>query len=245
MRSAFPPGTTGHIDGQIVYIHTVGEREYWLIPTGMGLQNARQAAVRMLRGRSFHLIVSTGFACALKDASIGGLLVGQEAFYMSGRDQVCSKSIQVPGAEREALMAVVTQLASPVFVGRFVSTDQIVARASEKARFATCTQAIGLDMESWALADEAQRAGVPFVIVRSVSDGVNEDLPLDFNLFLRPSGWFKGLKTVLFTPSCLLGIDRLRRQSAVAGKTLTEFFQRYRESVGKESDMTVSQSRLS
>lgn len=211
----------------------------------MGLQNARQAAVRMLRGRSFHLMVSTGFACALKDASIGGLLVGQEALYMSGREHVCSAAIEVPGAERDALMAVIARLVPPVPVGRFVSTDQIIARASEKARFATCTQAIGLDMESWALAEEAQRAGVPFVIVRSVSDGVDEDLPLDFNLFLRPAGWFTGLKTVLCTPSCLLGINRLRRQSAVAGRALTEFFQRYRESVGKESDMTISQSKLS
>ena len=211
----------------------------------MGFQNARQAAVRILRGRSFHLMVSTGFACALKDASIGGLLVGYEALYMSGREQVCSAAIEVPGVERDALMAVLADLVPSALVGRFVSTDQIVARASEKARFAACTQAIGLDMESWALAEEAQRGQIPFVIVRSVSDGVDEDLPLDFNLFLRPAGWFKGLKTVLFTPSCLLGIDRLRRQSAVAGRTLTEFFQRYRESVGKESDMAVSQSRLS
>ena len=211
----------------------------------MGLQNARQVALRMLRGRSFHLVVSTGFACALKEATIGGLLVGLEALYMSGREQVCSQAIEVPGAERDALMAVTTRLVPSVRVGRFVSTDQIVARASEKARFATCTQAIGLDMESWALAEEAQRAGIPFVIVRSVSDGADEDLPLDFNLFLRPSGWLQGLKTVLFAPSCLLGIDRLRRQSAVAGKTLTEFYLRYQESVGKELDMPICQSSLS
>jgi len=211
----------------------------------MGLQNARQVALRMLRGRSFHLVVSTGFACALKEATIGGLLVGREALYMSGREQVCSQAIEVPGAERDALMAVIPRLVPSALIGRFVSTDQIVARASEKARFATRTQAIGLDMESWALAEEAQRAGIPFVIVRSVSDGADEDLPLDFNLFLRPSGWLQGLKTVLFAPSCLLGIDRLRRQSAVAGKTLTEFYLRYQESVGKELDMPICQSSLS
>lgn len=211
----------------------------------MGLQNARQSAVRMLRGRSFHLMVSTGFACALKEARIGGLMVGQEALYMSGGEQACSDVIEVPGDERDIMMAMITRMEPSAQVGRFVSTDQIVGRASEKARFATCTQAIGLDMESWALAEEAQQAGVPFVIVRSVSDGIDENLPLDFNLFLRPAGWFKGLKTILLTPSCLLGIDRLRRQSAVAGKTLTEFFRRYAEFVGKESEMTTNQSRWS
>ena len=211
----------------------------------MGLHNARQSAVRMLRGRAFHLVVSTGFACALKDARIGGLLVGSEALYMSGREQVCSQAIEVPGTERDALMAVITRLIPSVPIGQFVSTDRIVSRASEKAQFATRTQAIGLDMESWALAEEAQRAGVPFLVVRSVSDGVDEDLPLDFNLFLRPSGWVQGLKAVLFTPSCLLAIERLRRQSALAAKSLTAFFQRYQELVGKESDMTTCQSSLS
>jgi adenosylhomocysteine nucleosidase len=82
-------------------------------------------------------------------------------------------------------------------------------------------------MESSALAAQAQRAQIPFAIVRSVSDLLDEDLPLDFNLFLRPTGWLKGIGSVLAAPSCLLGLGRLRRQSLVAAEALTAFFRSY------------------
>jgi len=105
--------------------------------------------------------------------------------------------------------------------GRFVSIDRIVGRASDKEALARRTGAIGLDMESAALAREAGAAQVLFVIVRTVSDLLEEDLPLDFNLFLRPTGWLKGIVAVLANPLSLMGLARLRRQSAVAAQTLT------------------------
>jgi adenosylhomocysteine nucleosidase len=108
-----------------------------------------------------------------------------------------------------------------------VSTDCVVTTASEKRRFAKIADAIGLDMESAALAAEAQRAQVPFVIVRAASDLLDEDLPLDFNLFLRPTGWLKGVAALVARPSSITGLRRLHRQSRAAAKTLTTFFQRY------------------
>jgi adenosylhomocysteine nucleosidase len=77
-------------------------------------------------------------------------------------------------------------------------------------------------MESAAVASEAKAAQVPFLIVRSVSDLLLEELPLDFNLFLRPTGWVKGVGALLAHPSSLLGLNRLRRQSAVAAAALTK-----------------------
>ena len=126
------------------------------------------------------------------------------------------------------MFAFLNGIVPPERVGRFVSTDRIIGRASEKVEFAQRAQAIGLDMESWALAGEAQRAHVPFVIIRAVSDLVDEDLPLDFNLFLKPAGWLKGLTTIMAAPSCLLGLGRLRRQSKAAGEALRDCFYRYK-----------------
>ena len=94
-------------------------------------------------------------------------------------------------------------------------------------KLAKVADAIGLDMESAALAAEAQRAQVPFVIVRTASDLLDEDLPLDFNLFLRPTGWLKGVAAILGHPSSIMGLRRLHCQSRVAATTLTTFFQRY------------------
>jgi adenosylhomocysteine nucleosidase len=64
-------------------------------------------------------------------------------------------------------------------------------------------------------------------IVRTVSDLVDEDLPLDFNLFLRPTGWIKGMRALIGRPSSFVGLNRLRKQSRVAADRLTEWFEYY------------------
>jgi adenosylhomocysteine nucleosidase len=193
----------------------------------VGREKASQVASRLLAHQSFQLAVSTGFACALIKAEIGDLLVGRDVLLAraQGPEQACA--IEVAGAERDALLGMADRVVQHDQVGTFVSVDRIIGHASEKRQCARATGAIGLDMESEALAIEARRAQVPFVIVRAVSDLLDEDLPLDFNLFLRPTGWLKGIAAVLGNPSNLLGLGRLRRQSLAAAKNLTAFFQRY------------------
>jgi len=234
VQSAFPPGVERRIGGLPVIVCDVDDREYWLAQTGVGSEKAKRSAVQLLDKESFSLMVSTGFACALIAADIGALLIGREVVHGGKHSDELSEVLDVPGDERDSIVTFVRTLVPSEHIGRFVSTDRVIGRAREKRRFAQRTQAIGLDMESSALAVEAQRAGVPFVIIRSVSDLLDEDLPLDFNLFLRPTGWLKGIGTVLTTPSCLLGLGRLRRQSLVAAEALTAFFRRYAAATATE-----------
>jgi adenosylhomocysteine nucleosidase len=82
-------------------------------------------------------------------------------------------------------------------------------------------------MESGAIGQVAQQHGFPFLIVRAISDGVNEDLPVDFNMFLKPSGWVGGVRQVLSTPRCWKGIWRLYRHSKLAGLQLSRFYEKF------------------
>lgn len=234
VQSAFSPGVERQLGGRPVFVHTAGEREYWLAQTGVGFEKAGRSAAQLLDNQSFSLMVSTGFACALIAADIGALLVGREVVHRKNHGDEPSEALDVSGDERDLAMAFVETLVPSEHIGRFVTTDHVIGSAREKRRFALSTQAIGLDMESSALAAQAQRAQVPFVIIRSVSDLLDEDLPLDFNLFLRPTGWLKGIGTVLAAPSCLLGLGRLRRQSLVAAEALTAFFRSYVEAMATE-----------
>lgn len=224
VRAAFPVGVERRVDGLRVRVSAVGDREYWLAQTGVGREKAGRLAARVLASQPFNLAVSTGFACALIAAEVGALLVGCDVVFAGAR---ASEPIDVPGSERDAVLALIAGSAHSAHVGRFVSADRIVGSASEKRQFAGSTGAIGLDMESAALASEARRAHVPFVIVRAASDLLDEDLPLDFNLFLRPTGWVKGIALALSSPTSLRGLSRLRRQSLLAAKNLTAFFRRY------------------
>ena len=227
IRSAFHPVVERNVGGIHALVHVAGEQEYWLVQTGVGPEKARQCAARLLDHQSFSLLISTGFACALIAAGIGVLLVGHEVMHSGGKGTELLPSIDVPGKERDRLVGYIQSMVPPGHMGRFVSTDSVIGSAREKRAFAEKTQAIGLDMESAALAMEANRAHTPFLIIRTVSDLLDEDLPLDFNLFLRPTGWLKGIGSILAAPSCLLGINRLRRQSSIAADALTVFFRQY------------------
>ena len=92
---------------------------------------------------------------------------------------------------------------------------------------AKMTGATGLDMESAALAEAAAERKVPFAIVRSVSDLVDENLPMDLNLFMTPVDWLKGLAACVAVPSCLGGLLRLRAQMRTASDRMSRFFERF------------------
>lgn len=242
IRSAFHPVVERDIAGIHALVHVAGEQEYWLVQTGVGPEKARQCVARLFESQSFSLLISTGFTCALIAVGIGALLVGYEVVYSGGKGTELRSPIKVPGEERDRLVRCIQSIASPEHMGRFVSTDCVIGSAQEKRWFAEKTQAIGLDMESAALAAEADRAHIPFLIVRTVSDLLDEDLPLDFNLFLRPTGWLKGIGSILAAPSCLLGLGRLRRQSMIAGEALTVFFRQYAAAMAPQRQESSSAS---
>lgn len=227
VEAAFQTGIERRIDGMPVMVCTAGLREYWLARTGVGPAKASVVAARLLASRPFSLAVSTGFACALIEAEVGALLAGWNVLHADEPGADAPQAIEVSGPERERVMALVEHAKPAGHIGRFVSADHIIGRASEKRTFSHRTGAIGLDMESAALAAEARSAQVPFVIVRTASDLLDEDLPLDFNLFLRPTTWLQGVGALLGNPSSVTGLFRLRRQSQAAAKNLTAFFQRY------------------
>lgn len=225
VQAAFGMGASRLIDGMQIYVSA--NREYWLVQTGVGPEKAGRAAARLFAHQPFSLAVSTGFACALIGAEIGALLIGRDVVMAGGKGDDGLPVIEVPGGERDVVLGLIGSGSCAGHVGRFISTDRIVTSATEKRRFAQTTAAIGLDMESAALAVEARQAQVPFVIVRTVSDLLDEELPLDFNLFLRPTGWVKGVASLIANPSSVAGLCRLRRQSQTAAQNLTMFFRSY------------------
>jgi adenosylhomocysteine nucleosidase len=212
VRAAVPGGRMDRLQKRPRYCASAGGGECWVIQTGVGPQRAHAAARDVLSQQTFSLAISSGFACALAPAAIGDILIGTRAATIRAGDERQRWCTMFNG--NEALVCAT--------FGCFISADRIIYRAAEKVALAERTHATGLDMESAALASEAKAARVPFLIVRSVSDLLMEELPLDFNLFLRPTGWVKGVGALLAHPSSLLGLNRLRRQSVVAAAALTK-----------------------
>ena len=197
----------------------------WVIRSGIGPRNAEAAGRAIMTAAPLAAVISTGFACALNDAQVGELLVGTEVAgdpgLRSHRPVACADHLTGRAIQASKETGIKTH------AGLFVSMSRVLCHGHEKRALASASGAIGLDMESAALAMVAREAEVPFAIIRTVSDRRDEDLPLDFNLFLRPTGWIAGAMACLSHPSSFAGLSRLRTHSRIAAAHLTRFHKCY------------------
>lgn len=208
----------------------VGRRggcEVLVAQTGVGPERAAAACRDVLREHPVDLAVSAGLACALVPAQVGDLLVGTDVRMERGGPEPAPVTRTCAGDIVQAAVGAAKQAGLPVQAGSFVTVPRILWRSADKRAMAEKTGAIGLDMESAALAAAAAERQVPFAIIRSVSDLVDETLPVDFNLFLKPAGWLKGIAACVAAPSCVGGFLRLRAQMRTASGTMTRFFGRF------------------
>ncbi|MCX5721514.1 MAG: hypothetical protein NT179_05735 [Nitrospirae bacterium] len=234
VRRALPTDRVATVAGVRCHIGQSGDRAYWLIQTGVGPEAAGRVARKVLATQAMSLVISTGFACALAPAQVGDLMLGTEVFpldieeagMMKGDSLLCDEAVL------SGCFAVAQDAGMVVRTGAVVSVPIVLWQAEEKRRLRQLTGATGLDMESAAIAAAAREQGMPMAIMRTVSDLEDEDLPLDFNLFLRPTGWVQGIWSLISRPSSLAGLNRLRQQSRVAADRLTEWFQHYAEAGG-------------
>lgn len=222
VRQAFAASEVQTVGGIRCVVAQQGPVEWWVIPMGVGPERAATTARRMLAERSFAAVWSTGFACALGPAEIGQVLIGTQVTIEDGKE--VGRPIPCAPVLVDWVRRAVQEQRVPVQFGRFVTVPRVLCRAEEKREVAARVGGIGLDMESAALGAVASEHEIPFVIIRTASDLVDESLPLDFNLFLRPSGWVKGVAACLAHPTSLIGLNRLRVQSRVAGTQLTAVF---------------------
>jgi adenosylhomocysteine nucleosidase len=118
-----------------------------------------------------------------------------------------------------------TRALPDVAVGGVAGTDTIVGASSAKAALRIETGAVATDMESHRAALAALEAGVPFAILRAVSDGASDSLPLCAQMGFRPDGSVdigavvRGLMT---RPSEFPALMRTAHNAGLAMAALTE-----------------------
>ena len=115
-----------------------------------------------------------------------------------------------------------------VTVGILVSHERIATTPEEKAELYRTVGdgAAAVDLETAAWVCSAAESGVPYVAVRSVSDGASEALPLDFNRFQDARGQVQRGKIVLFAllrPWRIPQLAALGRRTRQCGERLADF----------------------
>lgn len=222
------------VAGHAAAMFSCGRFWCYVIQTGIGPDRANRVAGDVLDDASWDAVISTGFAGSLRGAAVGGVMIGTSVMALGGcrggaplrtslrcdPTLVRLASAQLPPDERR------------LAYGPFISTDHVVGSADEKGALASLyVEAVGLDMESAAVAAAARRRGAPFVIIRAVSDRVQDSLPMDFNVFLHArrqvGAVAREVARCLVTPSCWTGLIHLGQHSRQAATQLTDFFRRF------------------
>lgn len=177
---------TGRLEGLDVVV----------VQCGVGKVNAAMCAQILCSVYGVTHLVNTGIAGSLNARlDIGDLVVSRDVMH---HDFDCTPfgypQGKVPGLEvvafpaSENLICLACQAAERltaghVTVGRVASGDQFVCSREQKERIIAATGGLCTEMEGAAIAQTAYRNGIPFVILRAISDKADDSAQMDYPTF--------------------------------------------------------------
>jgi adenosylhomocysteine nucleosidase len=109
--------------------------------------------------------------------------------------------------------------------GVLFGSDAMLLTREAKAAARTRTGAIAVDMESQVATRAAARAGLPFAVVRAISDAADRDLPGAVSVGMTPEGdmnLLPVLAALARRPGELLGLVRAGREAERAFRALAD-----------------------
>lgn len=220
-QRVFPWVVVGALRREVVPLQKHCRRNLVFLETGMGCENADRCLRTLIREQPVSAVLGVGLAGALSSSlEIGDLVIGQE---IRGPSRITPPEALSKAAQETHPSG------SGIYLGTLMTQNQMTCTAEGKRQLATSLGAdhVGcVDMESWGIARICQESGIPYVIVRCISDVLNEDLPLDFNRFCLPDGTLDERKIIisaLLHPSCIWGLWKLKRHITICIRSLAEF----------------------
>ena len=167
-----------------------------VVQCGVGKVNAALCAQILISVYGVTHIVNTGIAGSLcADLDIGDLVVSRDAMYHDFEVTAFGyETGKVPGMDVTAFPAddtligyafAAAEAVNPghTKVGRVASGDQFVCRKEQKDNIIAVTHGLCTEMEGAAIAHTAYRNGVPFVILRAISDKADDSAEMDYPTF--------------------------------------------------------------
>ena len=187
-----------------------------LVRSGMGCVRARRALAEVAETFNLKQVISIGYAGALDPSlKVGDLVVADQVVYY---ETLKSYSLDekhfstMPKAHRGTLLTV----------------DQVVATPPEKKALREKYSAVALDMETFALAEEAKSRNIPIRSYRAITDTADQEL-IDCGHLVAEDGEVSKLKAgwhVLTHPGDLKSMIDLGKHAKTATARLTELLGR-------------------
>ena len=167
-----------------------------VVQCGVGKVNAALCAQILVSAYGVTHLVNTGIAGSLSaELDIGDLVVSRDAIYHDFDISYWGRAIgEVPGMGVVAFPADETMIACAFAaaesvnpghtrIGRVASGDQFICNKDKKEKIILDTEAQCTEMEGAAIAHTAYRNGIPFVILRAISDKADDSAEMDYPTF--------------------------------------------------------------
>ena len=175
---------------------TMFGRNVVVVQCGIGKINAAMCTQILADCFGVTAVVNTGIAGSLcADLDIGDLVISQDAIHHDFDLHFWGRPIgQVPGMDVTAFHAdenlknaafAAAESVNPGHnkLGRVASGDQFICSQTQKDKIIADTGAICAEMEGASIAHTAYRNGIPFVIIRAISDKADNSAEMDYPTF--------------------------------------------------------------
>lgn len=187
----------------------------WVFLTGIGIKSFDFAVASCLKAAGVNLVLSSGLAGSLRPKyGPEDIVVPKKVGTLRDASGIVLPPRLVSFGETRGAKVIETLLTS----------DRIIGTQEEKNQLATLGEAI--DMESFHVATEFSVEAMPVAIIRAISDGSEEDLPVDFTKCLTSEGRIRSgalLRELLGRPAKIPELIRFGRQSRSAARKLSSF----------------------
>ena len=201
-----------------------------LVQMGIG-KNVSDIIQHLLKCFRIQLMVSSGFAGSINPAvGVGDLVIGKHVLYSSQEELKGEIQIDSTLSCDATIMDLAIKLcgndAFKSHCGDILTVNKIIRQSSVKKHVGNQTSAIAVDMESFAIAERAHAMGIPFVVARAISDGIDEDLEIHENMVTKGGNVniSATARHLLNKPHHIPYLNRLRKQTKSATDTLSAFF---------------------
>ncbi|WP_039057395.1 5'-methylthioadenosine/S-adenosylhomocysteine nucleosidase [Enterobacter sp. Bisph1] len=196
LRDKIDNRQTLNIGGSEIYTGTLNGTEVALLKSGIGKVAAAMGATLLLMHCQPDVIINTGSAGGLASTlKVGDIVVSDEARYHDADVTAFGYELgQLPGCPAgfkaddkliAATEACINELNLHAVRGLIVSGDAFINGAEGLAKIRqNFPQAIAVEMEATAIAHVCHNFGVPFVVVRAISDVADQQSHLSFDEFL-------------------------------------------------------------
>lgn len=228
LRSIYPKMETDlriHVRPALITKGKYQKKNILLVRSGVGTSAMEHAVEYLKKNIHCSLILHIGYCGGAEpNMSAGDLIVADRVIL----DET-GQTIEMDNNRSGQAMEIAKRIGLKACMGGLTTVGTAARTPHEKAFIGTKHGTLGIDMESFPLADMCKKANIPCLIVRSVLDPMDEIIP-DLGDVINSDGSTSGAslaRHVIKTPKDIFKLPRVQYLAAEAREALTSFVEAF------------------